>query len=962
MHKRTLATFAVLALSLPLWAQDKPAVDDKNEKKLEFNFKDASVDAVLHYVSSMTGWIFVQEKQTSGKITAVSDTAVPISKCMEFLNSALRPHGRYILNPYSPALPKEGQTLKVLDVSDAMKRAPEIYVGSDVDLIPLTDQVRTQIIPLKAVNVIDVQKELGEVLRSALSGSADSASGSMAISTYSNSVILTGRSEGVSRAVRILRVIDVSTSAELKLKVFALKNADATETAKTLNEVFKKETMKAETGQQNPMGNLWRMFNGGGGGGERGGGRGERGGGGEGNGPAPRALAAEMVRITAEARTNSVIVSATEDNMKIIEDLVLRLDDKTASAVKLKLYALRYADATAVAKLVNDLFAETPTNATQQGRQGGRGGPFWMAASTPGSQPEQQGATKEVRSVADLRTNSVLVAASEQRLVLIDAVMTEIDRPVTDLLEVKVFKLENADATQMATILTSLFQPQIKATQAAGQSTGATPTGGQGRGFGGQVTMAGQSGTAGQLTPNQEIEIAADARTRSVVVKASKSYMQIVDGVIKQLDQDPSEAVATYVYKFHNADAASLATPLQSLLRWPQGTTTGSQMNTRSQQGQGPFQAMQQNTSLSSTSSGFGGGGGGSPGGGARFGNLGPREASQDGTPASPAPQEGNQPSHNVEGYVDLQPDPTTNSMIVRTSPRNFLSMQTMFRELDRIRPQVLIKVLIADITIDNSVQFGVEGFWESAMTPPHSTQSLNKFSTSFPLSTSGLTYTLTPNNGKYQATLNLFASEGKLKVLATPRILVLDNQTANINVGQSVPRITNTQISSISGTAINSVTYTNVGVILNVTPHIHPDGLVTMVVAPEISDVASQAESVPLGNGVSSPTFDLNSAQTTIAVRNGTTVVIGGMIHDSYNETVSKIPVLGDIPLVGWLFSNTSKDITKRELMIFLTPYVVFTETELEEITQLEKSHLKFIDVRDIESESDSWLRRATK
>jgi general secretion pathway protein D len=224
------------------------------------------------------------------------------------------------------------------------------------------------------------------------------------------------------------------------------------------------------------------------------------------------------------------------------------------------------------------------------------------------------------------------------------------------------------------------------------------------------------------------------------------------------------------------------------------------------------------------------------------------------------------------------------------------------------------------------------------------------------------MTYSLTADNGKYQATLNLFASEGKLKVLATPRILVLDNQTANINVGQSVPRITNTQISSISGTAINSVAYTNVGIILNVTPHIHPDGLVTMVVAPEISDVASQAESVPLGNGVSSPTFDLNSAQTTVAVRNGTTVVIGGMIHDSYDDTVQKVPVLGDIPLLGLLFSNTSRTVTKRELMIFLTPYVVFTEAELEEITQLEKSHMRYIDVRDIESESDHWLERVRK
>src|SRR5207248_10739706 len=139
---------------------------------------------------------------------------------------ALRQDGPVVLNPDLPAVPQGGQTLKVLDVSDAMKRGIEIYVGAEIESIPLTDQVRTQIIPLKAVNVIDVQKELGEVLRSALAGSSDSSSGSMAISTYWNSVILTGRSEGINRAARILKVIDVSTSAELRLKVYPLRNAD----------------------------------------------------------------------------------------------------------------------------------------------------------------------------------------------------------------------------------------------------------------------------------------------------------------------------------------------------------------------------------------------------------------------------------------------------------------------------------------------------------------------------------------------------------------------------------------------------------------------------------------------------------------------------------------------------------------------------------------------------------------
>ena len=203
MRRRALLLFAMTALASPVWGrQDGP------EKELEFNFKDASVDVVLKYVSSVTGWVFDKEPgaKTSGTITAISSTKVPLSKVLDFLNAALRKHGLVILNPYSPGLPKQGDTLKVLDLSKAIGRSVEIHVGADPDTIPLTDQFRTQIIPLKAVNVVEVNKELGAVLQKAMGeGSTE-----VAISTYSNSIILTGRSEGINRATRILRVIDVS--------------------------------------------------------------------------------------------------------------------------------------------------------------------------------------------------------------------------------------------------------------------------------------------------------------------------------------------------------------------------------------------------------------------------------------------------------------------------------------------------------------------------------------------------------------------------------------------------------------------------------------------------------------------------------------------------------------------------------------------------------------------------------
>lgn len=938
------------ALAAFLWLGVAAGQDAPEEKKLRFQFKDASADAVLQYVSSVTGWIFVQEKRVTGTIDAVSDTEVPVSKVLDFLNAALRRHGATILNPYSPGLPKPGQVLKVQDVDAAKRLNLEIYSGANPDEIPVSDQMRTQIVPLKAVSVVEVQKELGEVLRAAMGDG-----GQVSVSSYSNSVILVGRSDGINRAVRILRVIDVSASAELKIRVFPLKNADAAETARVLNDVFRKEAVQGQTGQQAGF-NIWRMF---GGGGERGRG--------DGQGPQPRALAHEMVRITAEPRTNSVIVTATEDNIKVIEDLLRRLDDRSAAALRLKLYPLRYADATAAAKLLNDLFAPPASSGGggQGGDRGGRDGrrflPVWLGGGAPAADPAAAGSTQEVRAVPDVRTNSVLVTAAEPKLQLIDAILMELDRQVNDLLVVKIYELKNADPAQMATILQALFKPQQAASPGGTGAAGRAPAQGSGPG----VRWAGREGGAGNaspLLPSQQVDITHDVRTRSVIVKASREHIEVIDEVVRQLDANPTESVSTYYVPLKNHTAYELAVTLQNLLRGT-GTGTGTNLQSRTQGSllPGGFGNTGANPFFGN-GAGFGtrGGTSGRTMGGTRTrgGFLGPLDA-QEPPPPAPPPQEEEEPRRAIEGQVDIQPDPATNGLLIRTSPRNFQAIQALLQDLDRLRPQVLIKVLIADVTLDENSQFGLEGFWENKMRVRGGDLARNRFGTDFALATQGFTYLLAGD--EFQATLNLLAREGRLRVLATPRILALDNATASINVGKEVPRITNTQINQL-GNTVNTVQYESVGILLQVTPHINPDGLVTLEVAPEISDVASAAESVPIAPGVNSPTFNVNSALTTVAVRSGTTVVIGGLIRESTDHAVEKVPLLGDIPVLGALFSNTTQRKVKRELMIFLTPYVAYTASQLEELTQIEKAKLKLLDPGDIEAENDRWLERVRR
>jgi general secretion pathway protein D len=180
-----------------------------------------------------------------------------------------------------------------------------------------------------------------------------------------------------------------------------------------------------------------------------------------------------------------------------------------------------------------------------------------------------------------------------------------------------------------------------------------------------------------------------------------------------------------------------------------------------------------------------------------------------------------------------------------------------------------------------------------------------------------------------YQATLRAIAQSGNAKVLSRPSILARNNQPATIAVGQLVPLITSVSYNPLNGTPVNAITYQNVGVILTVTPFITSDGLVEMIVAPQVSSIDSTT-SVPIAQGVNAPVIDNRSANTVAVTPDGQTVVLGGLMQNSKAKTDTKIPVLGDIPVLGALFKRTVKSDSQTELMIFLTPHIVQAPSQL--------------------------------
>jgi general secretion pathway protein D len=351
---------------------------------------------------------------------------------------------------------------------------------------------------------------------------------------------------------------------------------------------------------------------------------------------------------------------------------------------------------------------------------------------------------------------------------------------------------------------------------------------------------------------------------------------------------------------------------------------------------------------------GFGGGGGGFGGGNAGRGNTG--GGGTTGTSARTYPNNG------TIGDAYFSIDPETRRVVYIADEATARYISQVLTNLDRPKPQVLIKVVFVEITHNNDLDIGLEGGWGrqnmngvisdasavngfglSGLSSIVGTnfnqfgQPISSFSPVSPITQQGAgLYSILGKD--YQVTLRAIAQSGKAKVLSRPSILARNNQPATITVGQSVPLITSVSYSGLNGTPINAISYRDVGVILRVTPFITADGLVEMMVSPQISSLNPNL-SIPISAGVNAPVIDIRAADTVAVTADGQTVIIGGLMETDKSQTDTKIPLLGDIPLLGNLFKRRQSSDLKTELLIFLTPHIVQNPTELAALTVREKA-----------------------
>ena len=308
-------------------------------------------------------------------------------------------------------------------------------------------------------------------------------------------------------------------------------------------------------------------------------------------------------------------------------------------------------------------------------------------------------------------------------------------------------------------------------------------------------------------------------------------------------------------------------------------------------------------------------------------------------TPAAPArPPAALQPAPAAIRGLKISSDDQRNIIMVVSTPAEYKNILSLLKELDVPPRQVLIEATVAELTLKDELRYGLEWYIKNRM-----------FEGTFTLqsvfgvpSGPGLVYQLVTDAQKFSALINAFASEDKVNILSTPRLIVLDNQEATIQVGTDIPIVTSevtaVDVTQVQPSVLRNIQYRNTGVILRVKPTINTEGLLTLNISQEVSEMGTNPP------GINSPTILTRRINTSIVAAHGESIALGGLISESKGWTESKIPLLGDIPLIGPLFKTTSKENRKTELLIFLTPTIMTTVDEMSKITRDLKKELKWL------------------
>jgi type II secretion system protein D len=765
-----------------------------------------------------------------------------------------------------------------------------------------------------------------------------------------NSLLLIGRPEAVKSVIELVQKLDQPVGPATMFKAFPLKHASVTAAQQTINDYFFSR-----------LGGL-----------------------------------SGRASVTADYRTNTLIVQASPRDMDEVDAVLKELDKPTSAAVnELRIFPLRNSTADDLAAVLQAAITGQPIQGrgqtNQAGGQGGfgggnfgggggqggfgggnfgggggqggfGGGGFGGAGGAGGAQPGGFGgaggagatgaganATNQQAQLNAQRRSTMLrfvTANGEQGYrsgLLTDVRITSDARANTLIVSAPSESME-----LIATLIQQLDQmpsaeAQIKVFQIVNGDAVAMIQMLQAL-FGGRITGGG-TGTSqfGALQNVQNLEgesllvpirFSADQRTNSVIASGSAADLAVVEAIVYRLDDINVRSRTSTIYRLKNVPATEVAAAITAFLN----------QERLIQQAYTPT------------------------------GTLNPFE--------------------QIDQEVVVVPEVSSNSLIVSATPRFFDEIKGLIEKIDARPPMVMIQVLLADVEMDTTDEWGVElGLQDSVLfdrslfgtitspiisgapgaspgfnfnnqplgngTSPNGTPPLIRNAnavgsqglsdlgfgrTNSTLGFGGFVFSASSEN--VSVLLRALSQSHRLNVLSRPQVTTMDNQPAYVQVGQRVPRITATTV-TVAGTT-NAVTLDNVGVILYIQPRITPDNQVVMFIDAEKSSVGPISQGIPIsinaaGDVINSPIYNTELAQTTVITGNNQTIGLGGLISEQKEQTHNRVPYLSNLPLVGNLFRFDNVTQMRSELLVIMTPRIIRDQREADLLTQQEAARMNW-------------------
>lgn len=711
------------------------------------------------------------------------------------------------------------------------------------------------------------------------------------------------------------------------------------------------------------------------------------------------------VTITPLTKPNALLLIGPQEGVEAVKELIARLDKPVPPSSQLRVFPLKHMNATEAETIVRNFFVQRAPETTPR-----------------------PGLGTQVNVVAEPRSNSLIVQASSRDLAEVGELLRRIDVTTTPkVVQVRVFKLRNSLAEDLAPVLqqavtgsggTSTTSGQGQNQQGAAQPS----TSGAAASPGAAVQMLQVDGQARRIIESgilTDVQITADPRANSLIVRGPASSMELIAALIDQLDQLPGQTASIKVFTLLNGDAQMLLNTLQQL--FGQATNQGANANNIFNQlsplvsGENVlvplrFSVDQRTNSIIAS---------GAPSDLEVVERILLRLDESDvrrrtttvyrlrNAPAIDVSNAINQflqsqrqltqaigqnlisQVEQIEREVVVVPEQVSNSLLVSATPRYYEEIKKIVEDLDRRPPMVVIQVVIAEVTLGNTDEFGVElGLQDSLLfsrglpgigfnfnnTGPlgNSTtdtreevagQALTNFGVGRGNSTLGYGgLVLSASNESVSMLIRALQRTNRLQVLSRPQVQTLDNQAGFVQVGSRVPYVTSSSQTNFG--IQNQVQFQNVGLLLQVIPRTSPDGLIVMQISAEKSELGPEATGVPTfisstGQVIRSPQIFINTAQTVVSAQSGQTVLLGGLITSSREQETRRTPYLSDVPVLGRLFRYDFEINRKTELLIIMTPHIVRSDEDIERINAIESERMNWClaDVANVHGDV-SWAR----